>query len=98
MRDSQTPPGVLLAPDPEPSVEWVVGRHLDGVALRVEVLKVDVTALEPLPEEARGLRGVGHVVEEELAPDGGHGHQVGVLAVALEGGDVGFTYKNVFSP
>ena len=54
----------------------------------MEGLKVDITTLEPLAQEAGHLRGVGDVVVHELAPDGGHGHEVRVryVRVRVDGG------------
>jgi hypothetical protein len=43
-------PGVFLALQAELLVEGVVFGNLDGVALRVEVLELDVATLEPLAE------------------------------------------------
>jgi hypothetical protein len=48
-------PGVFLALQAELLVEGVVFGNLDGVALRVEVLELDVATLETLAEIS-GLR------------------------------------------
>ena len=41
------------------------------------------TTLEPLPKEPSHLWRVGHVVVDELAPDGRDGHEVGVRDVGV---------------
>ena len=50
------PPGILLAAQVDLAVEGVVPGDLDGVALGVEVLELDLAALEPLPEVPGHLR------------------------------------------
>ena len=72
-------PGVFLTLQPELLVEGIVFGNFDWVALGVEVIKLDVAALEPLAEVSGLLRRVRHVVRDELAPHGRDHHQVRVL-------------------
>ena len=49
-------PSILLTPQVELAVEWVIPGNLDGVALGVEVLELHLAALESLPEVPSHLR------------------------------------------
>jgi len=64
---------------PKLLVKGIVLSDLDGVALGMEVLELDVAALQTLAKMSGLLRGVGDVVGDELTPDGCNDHEVRML-------------------
>lgn len=60
------------------AIERIIVWDLDGVTFWMEVIKLHIAALEPLTKVASHLGGVGHIMINELSPDGHHHHQVWV--------------------
>lgn len=65
------------------AIKGIVLSYLDGIALGVEVIKLNIATFESLTQMAGHLRRVGHVVQEELGPDGRNYHEMRMRPVVI---------------